>query len=149
MKLKTYDRICAIVFLLLGLFLLRSIPIHVSARMTDALGSRFVPFVVAGLMVLLSVVLFVFTFISGKYKTNTEEKRISFSNELRVFLFILTLIGSLLAMQLIGFMLSTLVMATLTLVLIKVRKISWYLIVYAFVIGLTLFFTYILRVRLP
>jgi len=149
MKLKTYDRICAVIFFSFGLFLLVSIPIYISARKTDILGSRFVPYVVAILMVSLSVLLFILTFISKKYKNDSEDKPISAANELRVFLFILTVIGSLFVMQFIGFLLATLIMVTFTLLLLKVRKISWFIIVYAFVVGLTFFFTKLVRVDLP
>jgi hypothetical protein len=146
--MKLADRVCAIVFFCIGVFFFVNIPIYIDSRKNDVLGSRFFPYTIAVTTIALSILLFIITFISDKY-TNKTIILFSIKNETRVFLFIATVASCLIIVQHIGFLPGVITMITITLLILSVRRIGWYFIVYFFVAGMYLFFRYILRIFLP
>ena len=150
MSKKIEDRICSAVFFSIGTFILINIPKYIGNKKTDILGPKFLPYVIACGLMALSVLLFTTTFFSAEYKKegNATNSNI-WKDEIRVLLFIIFVILSIIIMDKFGFILGALCFTTSTMLILKNKKISWYAITYGVVGVLYLFFTFVMRIDLP
>lgn len=154
------DMISALVFLLIGVAVLISVPATISDKQITGIGPRAFPYFVGGCMVALSLVLGISTYIkqqklakAGKAEKCKEvseaEKAQRLHNELRAIGAALICFVYAWAFDKVSFFISTFVLITALLALFRVKKPLSYLICYIGGLVIWACFTYFFSVRLP
>lgn len=146
--------VSSLIFLVLGIALMVFIPITIPLSEATVIGPRAFPYFIAAAMILLSAVLLISTLLKrgkqGLREEKTEGKEPQYlQNELRALALIGITLLYIILFDKIGYFFSTLLASTLMLLLFRVKKIWYYLIVYAVGAGVYFAFTKLLFVTLP
>ena len=141
------DRIVAIPWLALSIFYLYYISQIPASMMTNDPGPRIFPYIAGGLMLLMSLILFVFPGKNpDKSWMNSEEKR-------RLLILCLVYLGYVVGMHLIGYTIPTFLMLFITCTLFSAKKSVplWIRLFYALLVTVAGWFLFakILTCRLP
>lgn len=155
-KIKN-DFIAFLAFAVFGLILLITIPSLIPGKSGFQIDSRLFPRVVAALFVVVGGVSAAFTWRKGKKLTAAEKESVvseeteelpESGSKIRVVGMTIVMIAYALLIEPIGFIPTTFLAVTAILLLEKVRKISYYLAVYAACAVLYGIFRYVLLVQL-
>ena len=146
------DMIASFFFLILGALVLISVPLTIQDPGVSVMGPRVFPYFIGACMVILSLALMLTTIVKhrkagGADSTGTfaseEERKRALRDELRALLAYAALF------QILGYFISTLLAATVILLIFRVKKIWAYPVVYAAAVAIWAGFTFLLSVRLP
>ena len=146
------DMIASFFFLILGALVLISVPLTIQDPGVSVMGPRVFPYFIGACMVILSLALMLTTIVKhrkagGADSTGTfaseEERKRALRDELRALLVYAALF------QILGYFISTLLAATVILLIFRVKKIWAYPVVYAAAVAIWAGFTFLLSVRLP
>ena len=131
--------IASFFFLILGALVLISVPLTIQDPGVSVMGPRVFPYFIGACMVILSLALMLTTIVkhrkaggadsTGTFASEEERKRALF--------------------QILGYFISTLLAATVILLIFRVKKIWAYPVVYAAAVAIWAGFTFLLSVRLP
>lgn len=152
------DMISSLIFLALGIALLFIIPINISDVKLSSIGPRSFPYFIAVSMIVLSILLMIVTYLTEKKVriiTNensevvVEEIRENKMDTLRVVIFIVLIFIYIILFEKVGYFISTFLLSTSILLLLKTKNIWSYIIVYLVATGIYLAFTKLLFVILP
>ena len=151
------DMISALVFLVLGIAVLISVPLTIVDPQISVMGPRVFPNFIGISMVVLSLALMLQTLLkakkNGEFKKSTaktaEEKKSNMSNQMRALLMAGIALLYAFTLEPLGYFVSTFIASTLTLLLFKVKKWWAYPLIYAVAFLIWLAFTTLLYVRLP
>ena len=156
------DMIASFFFLILGALVLISVPLTIQDPGVSVMGPRVFPYFIGACMVILSLALMLTTIVKhrkagGADSTGTfaseEERKRALRDELRALLppegpvLVLGVYAAL--FQILGYFISTLLAATVILLIFRVKKIWAYPVVYAAAVAIWAGFTFLLSVRLP
>ena len=146
--------VSSLIFLVLGITLIIFIPITIPLSEATVIGPRAFPYFIATAMIVLSAVLLISTLLQrgkqGLREEKTEEKEPRYrQDELRALALIGITLLYIFLFDKIGYFLSTFLSSTLVLLLFRVKKVWYYLIVYAVGAGVYFAFTKLLFVTLP
>lgn len=125
-------------------FILIPSQIKISVIETGILNSQSLPKIVSILIMALGVFLILQSFLSGD-----TVREIHFGREVKATIYMLCLVVYALSFQYVGFLASTLFLGFITLVLLKSKKILYYVIVLLLTITLKIVFQYLLNIDLP
>ncbi len=137
-----------ILFLLISIFVLIITPSQVSVLEGEAINSRSFPYLLVYIM-LISSALLIIQGLTSKSKTYFEfsvEKAKEWIPPLTVFAIILIYT---IVLPMIGFIISSIIAASLLLLLVKCKKVTYYIISYVCVFVIFWIFTEFLLVPLP
>ena len=142
------DMIASFFFLILGALVLISVPLTIQDPGVSVMGPR----------VILSLALMLTTIVKhrkagGADSTGTfaseEERKRALRDELRALLLAAVILVYAALFQILGYFISTLLAATVILLIFRVKKIWAYPVVYAAAVAIWAGFTFLLSVRLP
>ena len=145
------DMIASFFFLILGALVLISVPLTIQDPGVSVMGPRVFPYFIGACMVILSLALMLTTIVKhrkagGADSTGTfaseEERKRALRDELRALVYAALF-------QILGYFISTLLAATVILLIFRVKKIWAYPVVYAAAVAIWAGFTFLLSVRLP
>lgn len=162
------NMLSGLIFLLLGVALLIIIPISVDEGAMSSVGPRAFPQFIAVSMVLLSCLLMASSWHGQRKRADGARpqavqvqqpaaegeqpvlaaKKESVRDEGRAFILIAIILLYILTFDKLGYLLSTFLASTLTLVLFRVKKTGYYLVVYASAAAIYFAFTKLLFVML-
>ena len=149
------DMIASFFFLILGALVLISVPLTIQDPGVSVMGPRVFPYFI---MVILSLALMLTTIVKhrkagGADSTGTfaseEERKRALRDELRALLLAAVILVYAALFQILGYFISTLLAATVILLIFRVKKIWAYPVVYAAAVAIWAGFTFLLSVRLP
>lgn len=150
------DIISSFVFLILGAFVLISVPLTINDPGVSIMGPRVFPRFIGICMVVLGLILLVSTIMKQRKTIATqgdtrsdEEKKVALRNELRALGLAAIILAYSALFQILGYFLSTFLAITAILVLFRVKKVIVYPILYAVAFAVWAGFTFLLSVRLP
>ena len=149
------DMIASFFFLILGALVLISVPLTIQDPGVSVMGPRVFPYFIGACMVILSLALMLTTIVkhrkaggadsTGTFASEEERKR----DELRALLLAAVILVYAALFQILGYFISTLLAATVILLIFRVKKIWAYPVVYAAAVAIWAGFTFLLSVRLP
>ena len=134
------DMIASFFFLILGALVLISVPLTIQDPGVSVMGPRVFPYFIGACMVILSMALML---------TSEEERKRALRDELRALLLAAVILVYAALFQILGYFISTLLAATVILLIFRVKKIWAYPVVYAAAVAIWAGFTFLLSVRLP
>jgi len=137
-----------LVFLVLGIGIWIMTPYQIRVGFSASqysLGSRGLPYLVAVMMIIISLIVIVRSLVFKMDKVIV----ISLNDELRALGFYLMILFSILIMKVIGFLLSGLFIGWATLLYIRNKKIAYYIYVGVFNVFIYVIFVYALNIKLP
>ena len=137
-----------LIFLVLGIVIWIMIPNQISVGFSASqysLGSRGLPYLIAAMMIIVSLVVIV---RSAVFKLDRVIV-IELKDELRAFVFYAMILSSILIMKAIGFLLSGLLIGWATLLYIRTKRITYYIYVGVFTLVIYVIFVYALNIKLP
>ena len=154
------DMISALVFLIIGIAVLISVPTTISDKQITGIGPRAFPNFVGVCMVALSLILGISTFVkqqklvrAGKAEkprqVPAQERKARLRNELRAVLAALICLVYAWAFDKVSYFVSTFVLITALLALFRVKKLLSYIVCYIGGVVIWACFTYFFSVRLP
>ena len=152
------DMIASFFFLILGALVLISVPLTIQDPGVSVMGPRVFPYFIGACMVILSLALMLTTIVKhrkagGAASTGTfaseEERKRALRDELRALLLAAVILVYAALFQILGYFISTLLAATVILLIFRVKKIWAYPVVYAAAVAIWAGFTFLLSVRLP
>ncbi len=138
-------------FLLLSLAIWFTIPYQIKVLNEDMINAQFLPKTITMVMLILSVLLLIQSIVKAK-KNGTAEKdiiTIQWSEETRVLLAFVLLVVYAIVMPMIGFLISSIVVSGLVLLLMKVKKWTYYVYTFALAVFIHVIFKYALNIQLP
>lgn len=140
--------------MILGIALIIFIPASIPLSEATEIGPRAFPYFIAVSMILLSALLLVSTLFQYRKQRPQKEKSVEkapecLHNEIRALILFIIVLLYIFLFDKIGYFLSTFLASTLTLLLFRVKKVWYYLIVYAAGAGIYFAFTKLLFVMLP
>ena len=166
------DMIASFFFLILGALVLISVPLTIQDPGVSVMGPRVFPYFIGACMVILSLALMLTTIVkhrkaggadsTGTFASEEERKRalrdelaetakkyLVLRDELRALLLAAVILVYAALFQILGYFISTLLAATVILLIFRVKKIWAYPVVYAAAVAIWAGFTFLLSVRLP
>ena len=156
------DMIASFFFLILGALVLISVPLTIQDPGVSVMGPRVFPYFIGACMVILSLALMLTTIVkhrkaggadsTGTFASEEERKRAlreQAADELRALLLAAVILVYAALFQILGYFISTLLAATVILLIFRVKKIWAYPVVYAAAVAIWAGFTFLLSVRLP
>ena len=156
------DMIASFFFLILGALVLILVPLTIQDPGVSVMGPRVFPYFIGPCMVILSLALMLTTTCvagrpapkaGGADSTGTfaseEERKRALRDELRALLLAAVILVYAALFQILGYFISTLLAATVILLIFRVKKIWAYPVVYAAAVAIWAGFTFLLSVRLP
>ncbi|MCT4542137.1 MAG: tripartite tricarboxylate transporter TctB family protein [Vallitalea sp.] len=146
-KIRT-NLIGGIFFLLLSVIGWILIPsqIQVGKSSTTLIDAQFIPKLTMILICIFSIVLIVLSLINEKYEKYIE---LNISNELKVVVFYIMLIGYVLLIPIIGYEISSILFCGVMLLYFKAKKWTYYIVSFSVVLVLSFIFSKVLGVPLP
>ncbi|MCG8482838.1 MAG: tripartite tricarboxylate transporter TctB family protein [Clostridia bacterium] len=150
MKKHIQDRISGVVLLLLAITIWVLIPYEIKAFDVSQMGPRFFPQFLSIALMVLSGILILKSFNKSGYEEAKEDETDPWDiSELRVgkiFLLLIIYIG---IIEMVGFLISTVVIMSIAMYILKVRKWYHYVIFYVIVFIIYYVFKEIMYVQLP
>ena len=134
------------------------VPLTIQDPGVSVMGPRVFPYFIGACMVILSLALMLTTIVKhrkagGADSTGTfaseEERKRALRDELRALLLAAVILVYAALFQILGYFISTLLAATVILLIFRVKKIWAYPVVYAAAVAIWAGFTFLLSVRLP
>ena len=154
MKKTVRDMALNLLFIVFGIAIALMIPSQVSGLNQETeMGPDFFPYIAAGLMITVNMIALV-----TNYCRYAKEKRagsgeniqiFDFKDQMRVILILAIIAGYVFLMPIVGYVVSTLVVANLLLFILGVCKWYQYLLVSGFAMVIFYVFKYVLYVMLP
>ena len=132
------DMIASFFFLILGALVLILVPLTIQDPGVSVMGPRVFPYFIGACMVILSLALMLTTIVKHRK-----------ADELRALLLAAVILVYAALFQILGYFISTLLAATVILLIFRVKKIWAYPVVYAAAVAIWAGFTFLLSVRLP
>mgnify|MGYP003379685786 CR=1 FL=1 len=143
------DMIASFFFLILGALVLISVPLTIQDPGVSVMGPRVFPYFIGACMVILSLALMLTTIVKHRKAGGAEERKRALRDELRALLLAAVILVYAALFQILGYFISTLLAATVILLIFRVKKIWAYPVVYAAAVAIWAGFTFLLSVRLP
>lgn len=138
--------VSGIVFGLFSLVVWILIPFQILSKGSSTIvNAQFVPQLVTILIFVFSIILLIQSLVFKK----DRYVEINFKKEIKLLVFILMLVMYLILMPILGFLISSLVFCTGSLVYLKSRSWRHYVSTYIVVVALHIIFTMVLNVPLP
>jgi len=149
--MKVHKNIASSTFLvILSIVIYLLIPHQIAVETDSIINARLVPKFTIILMFLFSLILLIKSIINAKRNPSEDDKiTINFKEEIRVLLLLFFLFGYVVIMPLVGFIISSLIVAILVLVMMKVKKWTYYLSTIIAVFIIYYIFTILLNIPLP
>ena len=122
----------------------KQIPIMAFFQTTN-INSRFVPYILSGIIFLLSMILIIQSLVFKK----EQYLEFDLSKEMKGLLYILILILFVFLVKYIGFLISSILMGAGTLAFLKVKAVKTYAIVLISILVLNVLFVYAFNIPLP
>ena len=149
--------IASFFFLILGALVLISVPLTIQDPGVSVMGPRVFPYFIGACMVILSLALMLTTIVKhrkagGADSTGTfasEEEKGPAGTRCQALLLAAVILVYAALFQILGYFISTLLAATVILLIFRVKKIWAYPVVYAAAVAIWAGFTFLLSVRLP
>ena len=138
------DMIASFFFLILGALVLISVPLTIQDPGVSVMGPRVFPYFIGACMVILSLALMLTTIVKRDAEVIEQA-----ADELRALLLAAVILVYAALFQILGYFISTLLAATVILLIFRVKKIWAYPVVYAAAVAIWAGFTFLLSVRLP
>ena len=146
------DMIASFFFLILGALVLISVPLTIQDPGVSVMGPRVFPYFIGACMVILTTIV-KHRKAGGADSTGTfaseEERKRALRDELRALLLAAVILVYAALFQILGYFISTLLAATVILLIFRVKKIWAYPVAYAAAVAIWAGFTFLLSVRLP
>lgn len=136
-------------FLTLSVVLWLLIPTQIVIKTDDLINSQSFPRLVIGIMALSSLYLFIVELVKVIRNKEREMGQIILREEVKRLLMIGLVVLFWLLLHVTSFLVSSIVFGTLSLLLFRCKKWSYYALVNSLVIGVTLLFKLVLNVNLP
>lgn len=151
------DMIASFFFLILGALVLISVPLTIQDPGVSVMGPRVFPYFIGACMVILSLALMLTTIVKHRKAGGADSteplpprrRESGPADELRALLLAAVILVYAALFQILGYFISTLLAATVILLIFRVKKIWAYPVVYAAAVAIWAGFTFLLSVRLP
>ena len=137
-----------IFFLLLSVFLFITIPMQIELVDDSAVNSRSFPFLLALIIMVMSIKLIITETLKIIGKKNVNQKEIDLKDEGKALIIFLILLGYLILMPVIGYFSSSLIMFAAFLVFFRSRNKLYYIIALLSCAAVYLIFRFVLNVQL-
>ena len=149
MRVKVHaDLISGMIFLTFSIFLIWVIPSQIRVVTTEAVNSRTFPYLLAFLIMVMSVKTILVEIVKIIRKIPSEKKEFDLIIEAKALLLFIILITYLILMPIVGYLISSILMVLAFLLFFKTRKWYYYAVVLGITVAVFMIFRFGLNVQL-